>query len=279
MTLFRRVRPFITRSAFPGAGNVTDLISLFKYVKTIEIPYKEVININVGTNVRDRINFVEILATPDILPKYPGLLKQSNKPTSQVFDPSSISRDGFKPAPKMAIRYLPIKNGEINVGGLSDWKYLLKEWYFNTHAMLNGSMTIIGQNEYIRVGDNIRVRAEAIGYPNYNHLQELLGKKGSALKYYMTAHVESISHSFTVDPTSGARSFKTVIGFVRGIITDESGHPTATSVLSVPGLPGGLPSNIAVDFEADKIKGKTKIKNNLGTSTSKDPDTDKLEGD
>jgi hypothetical protein len=131
---------------------------------------------------------------------------------------------------------------------------------------------MVGQNEYIRVGDNIRINAKVLGENNFNEGQiksdsPLSNLFSSSTEYFFTAHVESISHSFSVDQMTGARSYKTSISFVRGIITDKKGKPI-------------IDTNIAID---EKATDQTAVKqqknlNNLGTSTDMDPDLRKLKG-
>jgi hypothetical protein len=271
-TLFRRIRPFVNRPNFPGNSDVKELVSLFKDVKTTEIPLKDVITINFGTNVRDRINFVELLPSASIMPNVLDLLKQNNKLDAQVYDSASISRDGLKPIIDRNIKYIPFKGNTLDPSIVSEWKHLVKEWHFNTHVMLNGSLTMVGQNEYIRVGDNIRINAKVLGENNFNEGQiksdsPLSSLLSSSTEYFFTAHVESISHSFSVDQMTGARSYKTSISFVRGIITDKKGEPI-------------IDTNIAID---EKATDQTAVKqqkniNNLGRSTDMDPDLRKLKG-
>jgi hypothetical protein len=139
---------------------------------------------------------------------------------SQFYDHPSIKRDGFTPM-TMTINYLPKSTSvdkQYDIERIYAYKYLGKEWYFDTHKMLNGSITIIGQDNYIQVGDNIIFKAENLS-SNYNTNTDTLLNKNAA---HITAHVENISHRATVSP-DGARSFITDIQFVRGIVTNGNG--------------------------------------------------------
>lgn len=270
MTLFRRIRPFVNRTSFPNKGQVSNLISPFKFVKTVEIPYKDIITINFGTNSRDRINFIELLPSLSLMPKLPDLLKAGGKLDAQVFDSASISRDGFKPMIDKNIKYVPWNNNKLVPSDVGKWKYLLKEWYFNTHLMLNGSFSMVGQNEYIRIGDNIRIDARILGEANMNAIHNALAESPalswSDAEMFLTCHVEGVNHNFSVDPNSGARIFKTIITFVRGVVTDEEGN-----------IPEGKITAID-DKASSQSDGANKNKNVLGTSTKMDPDTRKLKG-
>jgi hypothetical protein len=100
---------------------------------------------------------------------------------------------------------------------LEEWAKLLREWYFGTHRLLNGTLVMQGSTEYIAVGNNIKFDAGLINVtPNMNSASRNRNKTNSIL-----AHVESVSHSFTVG-SDGARSYRTTIQFVRGIIVEDS---------------------------------------------------------
>jgi hypothetical protein len=88
--------------------------------------------------------------------------------------------------------------------------------------MFNGSITIVGQNNYIQVGDNIRVDATIMGQ-GANTIQDESVHKEFGLTPYITAHVEGITHRFSVG-VDGARTFNTELLLTRGIITDQEGN-------------------------------------------------------
>ena len=143
---------------------------------------------------------------------------------------------------------------------MTHWKFLLREWHFNNHLLLNGAITFIGQSKYIQVGDNIKIDSKILGNAPVN-----VGQK-KASSSYLLAHVENISHTFSVNPESGARSFMTTIQFVRGVITDKEGKPLTLSE-------GGN----ALDKFAEVLKPKDERNSNVfGTSVESDPDVEKL---
>lgn len=272
LVLYKRAKPFINRSSFEGSddGVVQLSTSKFSYVRRTLIPLEDVIDINAGTNWRDKVNFIEIRPQPQ--------LQQLNfdvqvKVDSQVIDRKAYEREGFKPMIQSAF-YMPYQGGEPAPLEAVKWKHLLREWFFNTHLMLNGSMTIIGQNKYIQVGDNVMVDASVFGPSSFN-------AKQSGQATYMLAHVESISHNFTVDQ-NGARNFITTIQFVRGVITGENGEILGSSgVGGISGFsaPGGSDLDGALDRNAKDLPGpgekNTKV---FGSSTLTDPDKSKLKG-
>lgn len=296
LALYSRVRPFINRKGFEGASQpeVSKNISKFKNVKRAVIPKQDVISINAGTNWRDKVNFIEVRTAPSLIQEnYESQIKLM----SQTVDRLACEREGFRPLIVTAT-YLPYSSGAAGVVSplnATQWKYLLREWHFNTHIMLNGAVSFIGQNQYIAVGDNIMIDASILGDSSINSFQA--SNKGGA---FLLAHIESINNTFSVDPETGARSFVTNVQFVRGIISDKDGN-----MLGVVG--GGGPLAAAgIDFAAaalssfvadaggdgpsDPIDGaldkgsKTmplsneKNKNVFGSSTVMDPDKDKLKG-
>lgn len=260
-TIKKRIRPFVNRTSFPGSGDVEDLISPFKYVKKTLIPEEQVISINYGTNADDRFNFVEVLPNVSKL----KFLDTQAKSDAQVYDTNSISRDGFKPKIERT-RWLDYDGSEPAPIATAKWKHLIKEWHFNSHVMLNGAVTFIGQDCYIAVGDNIQMPVSVLGEPNMN--KKLADNAQNTTEIYFTAHVENISHSFTVDG-NGARSFNTTVQFVRGVITDKDGK-----------VINDEEDSIAIDTTGTRQNGRERQKNRkvLGTSTDRDPDQRKLKG-
>jgi len=234
--------------------------SRFENVRTKKIDVTDIINCNFGTNWRDKYNFVEVNINRSL---FKEAWSTAIKLESQFKDSDSIGRDGLK-SMIQSFAYLPTtENGIQSVLDTFVYKYALKEWYFNTHKMLNGNIQLVGQDQYIQVGDNIRVKAEALGLAkNISAAQ-----KKSRSFTYMTAHVESISHNVQVD-RNGARTFITNINFIRGIITDINGK-----LIAEDGNAG------AVDQDAAKVTPSVEKNTGvLGSSGPNDPDRQKLKG-
>lgn len=260
LSVYKRIKPFVTRPDFPNKGDVEDLVSMFKNVRKISIPDEEIISINAGTNWKDKINFIEIQPQP--------LLNQTNfevavKVDSQEKDAVAFERDGFKPLFEKT-NYMPFTDGKPMPLEAVKWRRLLREWYFNTHNMLNGAVTFIGRQEYIQVGDNIEVPTRVFGAA-FNSDQKDLRDKGNST--FMLAQVESVSHTFSVNE-NGARSFTTSVQFSRGVIVDEKGDVVDTT------------SGGAIDQDAEELinQAEKNIDNTFGTSTESDTDIQKLRG-
>lgn len=275
MTIYNRIRPFainsedvITRdSSAVGDGigakrgeTIKDFISPYKLVRKKNIDSDDVIMSTYGTNWRDRVNFIEVTMARTLFQEnYAADIKLD----SQFVDQDSIGRDGLL-SMNVSSTYVPLKEGIANPIGVSAYKYIMKEWYFNTHKMFNGSLNLIGQDQYIQVGDNIMVESKVINRDNFNNNQK---QKTTTTKTYLMAQVESMSHQVIVD-NNGSRVFTTSINFVRGILTDINGN-----LVVADNIPG------AVDQDASKITpSMSKNTQSIATSGPLDPDRQKLRG-
>lgn len=285
LALYKRIKPFALRTADvitkdsrevgDGLGApsraqkmVNDFLSPFTNLRMITIPKEDVIMVNAGTNWRDRYNFVEVNVDQSLAGR--ALAGSSGMATdvkieSQFFDSKSIGRDGFKPM-VLKFKYLPPNEKDKSLGdamAVTSYKYLAKEWYFDIHKMLNGVITMIGQPNYIQVGDNILVDSNVIA-PSGNANSDNLANKG---KSYLLAHVETISHTAAAGP-NGARTFTTEIQFVRGVITNSDGEPFSDDSQLT------LDQDVTIMTEQDELNRN----NTFGTSGAMDPDEQKLRG-
>lgn len=221
LALYNRIKPFAIYGSKTSLANNKnpDIASYFQNIRINKIENNEVISVNAGTNWRDKINFIEIKPSFSEFQIVSNLVKQK----SQVFDPDSFRREGFR-ALIVDTKQFPVKAGAApqsasnNIGGadwdqLEKWAFQMREWYFGTHRMLNGTIVIHGTTPYIGIGENILFDAGLINpTPNINSASAKAGVNKNIL-----AHIESIQHNFTVDG-NGARSYRTTIQFVRGII-------------------------------------------------------------
>lgn len=291
LCVYKRVKPFKIRSfdevrmntnntddnqaKDPNAASdiATDFLrsqeSDFKNVRRHEIAGEDIIAVNAGTNWRDRFNFVEVHVAKQIIPAFQGKDQVSiaNKISAQFFDHKSIQRDGLIPM-RMDVNYLPRGISEekiFDIDKVYAYKYLGKEWFFDTHKMLNGVVTLIGQDNYIQVGDNIIFRADVLS-SNFNTNEASLNNSEDA---YITCHVETISHRSSVS-ADGSRTFTTEIQFVRGIVTNFNGDRLSAT------------SEMTLDQDVEKINEFQERNSDrvLGTSSGykgkQDPDQQRL---
>lgn len=278
-TLYKRVKPFAINEEniiFEGGSTLAKdqeeaskeytrrLLSKYKYLRKIEIPLEDIISINAGTNWRDRVNFIDV--TIDRSP-FRDFFLTNYKSLFQIFDKKSIRRDGVLRM-DMSTDYIPINaNGKTyDVNYFGGYRYLGKEWYFDTHKMLNGTISMVGQNKYIQVGDNILIPIKALG-TNYNMSYTLNVNKKNNKALYLMAHVETVSHTFSVDE-DGSRTFLTDIQFVRGIICDKRGN-----AVKMPGENPETAVNLDMTLDQDTNKLSDKFNHATIIKTSHDKDS------
>lgn len=248
--LYKRVRPFAISSSLSisGLSNLTNtgpntdkVKSSFFDVRRVNIDKDRIVAIDAGTNWLDRINFIEVMPNVSWVSHQgdetaPTVAIMSKK-NAAILDVESFKREGLKPMIRDT-SFLPItgSNKGLDFYGLTQWLPVLREWYFNTHKMLNGSISIMGMDSYIGVGDNIFMDASTLGSYPYVWKQGTTTVNGAGF----LAHVESIAHRFEVGQ-DGARSFITTINFVRGIFTNDRG----TKLLD--------PDSFGIDSDSSKI--------------------------
>jgi hypothetical protein len=216
LALYKRIKPFTLHPLNPNLVLTRELISEFKNIRTTILPLEHIINVNAGTNWRDKVNFAEIMFDSSLVDdKVNAAFKfQAQVPDASKEINNAWHREGFKPM-LLVSRYFPVAPGtsKLNLPKIVDWKYFIKEWYFNTHNMFNGSITVVGQDQYIQVGDNIMFSTDAFSSQNTTNIKDVsLSKIGET---FILAHVESVSHQFSVN-ADGTRSFFT------SIVTDSS---------------------------------------------------------
>lgn len=276
LTLYNRIKPFSFRST-SGSGfstvskdmpaDIASLIqtgnemnalrSMFQNVKTHVIEDITVMSVNAGTNWRDKYNFIEIK------PQFPDfeIIANWSKQKTQQADQDAFNREGFRPL-IVGTKQFPVspESGKFNPDQLKAWALLMREWYFDTHRLLNGTIVITGTNEYIAVGNNIRFDAGLINpTPNINKASNNAKKNK-----YILAHVENVSHSFTIDD-EGARTFVTTIQFVRGIVVNQNNQ------LFGEGKLDKYPDDVLPSSDRNRV-------NVVSSSEDDDPDPQKQHG-
>jgi hypothetical protein len=192
----------------------------------------DIIGIDVGDNAQDIINFIEILPDMSLSSLPPNIsngIIAASKPDSSIIDPASLARHGLKPLTYSSV-FAPSDGGYLNWLGTKNWLPVLRDWYFDCHKMLNGTLNILGQDKYIGVGENIIIDSSIFGHANFIN----------ASKTKFVAHVESVNHSFSYEPQKG-RTFLTKISFVRGVFANQNASKLAN------------PSAFGVETDADAL--------------------------
>lgn len=231
LTLFKRIKPFVisndvnlSKSMISSYSTNRNLISRFTDLATFNIPAADVIAVNAGTNWESRINFIEVMPYAG-MDNVTAATAPVNKLNSQVLDDESVKREGLKPMILSSQWYGPKSGGTTSMfKAVGDWKDILKEWYFNTHNMLNGTVSIVGQDDYIQVGGNVRIPIETIDPSGTTYNESEYASTAAGRAAYLLAHIEGLSHEIS-RAAGGAVTFYTHINFVRGILVDEDNNP------------------------------------------------------
>ena len=257
LTLYNRIKPFSFKasSSDPGARGIR---SMFQNIKTHVIDDATVMSVNAGTNWRDKYNFIEIK------PQFQDfdVIANWSKQKTQQKDEKAFNREGFRPM-IVGTKQFPVapggSNQSFNADLLRSWSLLMREWYFDTHRLLNGTLVLTGTSEYIGVGNNIRFDAGLINpTPNINKASNNAKKN-----QYILAHVESVSHSFSI--VDDARYYTTTIQFVRGIVVNQNNQ------LFGEGKLDKYPNDVPPEGDRNPV-------NVVSTSEPDDPDPQKVYG-
>ncbi len=218
LTIYNRIKPFSYQPNTSLTGNEASIRSPFTLLKTHVLDNVKVTSINAGTNWRDKFNFVEIRPLFQDF----SVLESWTAQKSQGSDPLAFNREGFRPM-IVGTKQFPVNPsnpaGSYDASQLTSWVALLEEWFFNTHKLLNGSVTMTGVTEYIGVGNNILFE---VGLINPTMNINSAATTNTNINYIL-AHVENVEHSFTVSQ-EGARTYNTTIQFVRGIVVNKSNN-------------------------------------------------------
>lgn len=259
LTLYNRIKPFSYKKSTGADSRTNNLRSWFYNIFTHDIDNDTVMSVNAGTNWRDKYNFVEIK------PQFQdfNVIANWSKQKTQQADEPAFNREGFRPL-IVGAKQFPVDpskgSNAFNPDLLEAWASLLREWYFDTHRLLNGTLVMTGTTDYIAVGENIKFDAGLIN-PTPNMTAANNQRKNPE---FVLAHVESIAHSFFVSE-DGARQYTTTIQFVRGIIVNKNNKIVGEGSL---------------DKRADKLSptDDRNTKNTVTTSEHDDPDPQKVKG-
>ncbi len=259
LTVYNRIKPFAFKSFTGAAGSKSSLKSYFQLIRTHELDSFTVKSVNAGTNWRDKYNFIEIKPEFQDFAVFANWYKQK----SQIFDENAFEREGFRPL-IVPTKQFPVSgtakpgsDSKVNIDWdqLTVWVHAMREWFFNTHRMLNGTIVMQGTTEYIAVGNNIKFDADLINpTPNINNVSMAAGTNKAIL-----AHVESVTHNFTVN--GDARSYTTTIQFVRGIIVDKD----ISNVVAGRGTLDKFSTSVPLTEDRNS-------RNTVSTSSDADPD-------
>lgn len=250
--LYKRVKPFYLgqdlnniSSSIKSGSNGEKIKSHFLSLKKVYIDLSRIVGLDYGTNWLDRINFVEIIGSGSTVSKhigpYSGIVAKMTDGVA-VYDASSYGREGIKPMLMSTVFVPPApQNSDNLISAIAEWSPIVASWYFDIHKMLNGTLSIVGQDEYIEVGSNVMFPSSAFLSKTTSSQQENTN---------IVAHVESVSNQFSIDQ-NGNRNFITTLTFVRGINTSEDGLSVLNS------------SEFGIDTDATKMNSEDEQLSNI----------------
>jgi hypothetical protein len=147
-------------------------------------------NLDIGRSDALRFNFVHIMGER-------GFDSPNDKTYQIVRDPPiiddlDIARNGLRPY-MMSVNCSPTDDKTRKAG---DWMYILSDILMGQHMTLSGSIDLVGVQSPICIGDNIEFD---------NHV----------------FHIETVTHSFSINPSSGAKTFDTMLTLSHGAKAEQ----------------------------------------------------------
>lgn len=187
---YKQIVPAAAIQVVPSPpGNLYPVTLLTDLPKTI-IPAHKVIQYDVGFSEYERVNFTELNAFDiNVQQKSFGSIQTDSKPT---WEDGAIKRFGLRPKVVYGADYGFSATDKLNTA--NKWRGLIRDWFFNNHRYVNGTVECIGLDEHIAIGENLVLEKENL-----------------------LAHIESYTHTFTVDNESGSKIFRTSIEFTKGL--------------------------------------------------------------
>jgi len=126
----------------------------------------------------------------------------------------NVTKNKIQDEAKSTTFSLSVSESDDMVNRWCSYLVLWKEWFFDLHKMVKGTIILYGIDDYITVGTNILIPSKVLtSSKNFNYQDKFLENT------YLLAHVESVKNSFSVSG-GGARTYTTTIDFSRGIIVD-----------------------------------------------------------
>jgi len=173
----------------------------------------EIFSLNTGKSDRERFNF--FLVSPNLglgqVGEQAVTLALANNPETAA-DKNSLARYGLRPYITQS-NFIP--TGSTNTDFL-ELNRICEDLWGRAYLFESGQAILTGSKDFIPVGTNIQF-----------------------IERDWLAHVEAVSHTYTVDPASGIKTFRTQISFVR--LQTLSGDP----VEAVNGLENIVPIDLS----------------------------------
>jgi hypothetical protein len=232
-TLYKRIKPFYLNQKLTSAGSkvrtgphTENIKSSFLKLPRVDLNTDTIIGIDYGTNWLDRINFIELIGNSSPVSQHLGQTGASIAKMTEgvaVYDPKAYAREGIKPMLMSSIFLPPAsKEKSLDFKAIVEWVPVVATWYFDTHKMLNGTISMMGHDEYIGVGANISFETSLMSSRTSKGQDVLMDEGGGITPSDSTtkivAHVENVNYRFSVGQ-DGAKTMATTVAFVRGVTT------------------------------------------------------------
>jgi hypothetical protein len=179
--LIIRQKPFNTEH---GKVAGTKFLSLPRW----QLDADSIYSLNVSKNESLRFNFVHIIGTTGQSNVDSANLANANSNQNNIrYDNEDIRRHGLRPYTKVSNFDWPIDGGSSYT---PYWTSLVWDWVYGGQLRLNGTVSCVGIEEDICIGDNLE-----IGDTVY--------------------HIEAVNHTASIDP-NGIKSFRTDLKLTHG---------------------------------------------------------------
>lgn len=178
-----RQKPFNTEH---GKLEGTRFLKLPRWKISSDLIY----SLNVSKNESLRFNFVHIIGTTgNAAVDGANLANQNSNQGTIKFDNKDIERHGLRPYTQVSNFDWPTKNNSTSMAPY--WASLCFDWVYAGHLKTNGSISCVGIQEDVCVGDNLELQDTVY-------------------------HIESINHVGTITP-DGKKFFRTNITVSHGV--------------------------------------------------------------
>jgi hypothetical protein len=181
--LIVRQKPFTTEH-FETKGNVTRFMSLPRWKISADLIY----SLNVSKTDSLRFNFVHIVTQPATLGNSDSINASANSRFLAQFDEKDMQRNGLRP-------YTSYNNFDWTTdkseGNAAYWNRLCFDWVYGGHLKTNGTLSCVGIQDDICIGDNLELEDTIY-------------------------HIESINHVASIS-AEGYKSFRTNITLTNGV--------------------------------------------------------------
>lgn len=199
--VFRQI-PF-SNEDYDGPGAVTKFMNLPRW----KISPALITDIDVGREEAARVNFVQYFGRSTLGAEGADIAQQIAQ-INYVYDIDDVQRSGLRP-------YVVTTQFDDPTSVKKDyrsptWANIVADTLIGGHLKMNGTITCAGIVDPICVGDNFEF--DGVVY-----------------------HIESVSHSCTINPRDGKRIFRTTLNLSSGLSISSSVNGTRYDEMSYPG--------------------------------------------